>query len=63
MTTTTNTRPPIVRTHRKPGPITSTDVLDARRRFADYKPTHRGEPRPILDELRAVNANLARTHA
>ena len=61
--TTTTPRPPIVRTHRKPGRITSTDVLAASRRFADYKPTHRGEPRPILDELRAVNANLARTHA
>ena len=59
----TTTRPPIVRTHRKPLRITSTDVLDARRRFAEHKPTHRGEPRPILDELRAVNANLARTHA
>ena len=55
-------RPPIVRTHRKPGPITSADVLDARRRFADYKPTHRGEPRPVLDELRAVNANFGRTN-
>ena len=61
--TTTTPRPPIVRTHRKPGRITSTDVLDARRRFAEHKPTHRGEPRPILEELRAVNPNLARTHA
>lgn len=61
--TTTTPRPPITNTHRKPGRITSTDVLDARRRFADYKPTHRGEPRPILEELRTVNANLARTHA
>ena len=60
--TTTTPRPPIVRTHRKPGRITSTDVLDARRRFAEHKPTHRGEPRPALEELRAVNANLARTH-
>ena len=60
--TTTTTRPPIVRTHRKPGRITSTDVLDARRRFADYKPTHRGEPRPILEELRAVNANFGRAN-
>ena len=60
--TTTTPRPPIVRTHRKPGRITSTDVLDARRRFADYKPTHRGEPRPAIEELRAVNANLTRTH-
>ena len=54
-------RPPLAHTHRKPGRVTSADVLASRRRLADYEPTHRGEPRPIRDELRAVNSLLAAT--
>lgn len=55
-------RPPIVHTHRKPGKV---DVKAARARAyaRTAAPTHRGEPRPTLDELRAVNANIGRTHA
>ena len=57
-------RPPIAHAHRKPGRITSADILASRRRLAARTTpnTHRGEPRPILDELRAVNANVGRAH-
>ena len=55
-------KPPAAHTHRKPGRITSADILASRRRLADYEPTHRGEPRPVMDELRIVNANVGRTH-
>ena len=56
---TTSARPPIAHTHRAPGRVTSADILASRRRLATYEPTHRGEPRPILDELSAVNSLLA----
>ena len=56
-------RPPIVHTHRKPGRVTSDDVLASRRRLADYEPTHRGEPRPVMEELRFNNTNAGRAHA
>lgn len=52
-------RPPSVHTHRRPGRISSADVLASRRRLTDYTPTHRGEPRPILTELATVNSLLA----
>ena len=55
-------RPPIAHTHRKPGTITAQAIFEHRARFAarTTAPTHRGEPRPIIDELRAVNANIGR---
>ena len=56
-------RPPIVHTHRKPGRVTSADVLASRRRLAGYEPTHRGEPRSVMEELRFNNTNAGRTHA
>ena len=56
-------RPPIVHTHRKPGRVTSADVLASRRRLAGYEPTHRGEPRSVMEELRFNNANAGRAHA
>lgn len=54
-------RPPIVHTHRKMG---KPDVKAARYRAHSRTtpPTHRGEPRPTIEELRAVNANIGRTH-
>ena len=57
----TTARPPIVHTHRKPG---KPDVHAARARALarTTEPTHRGEPRPALEELRTVNANFGRTH-
>ena len=49
--------PPIVHTHRRPGkPITDGPRhprLDAR---------HRGEPAPLLDQLRDVTRTATRTH-
>ena len=56
--------PPLAHTHRKPGTITAQDIFSHRAREAarTAPPTHRGEPRPILDELRTVNANVGRTH-
>ena len=50
-------RPPIVHTHRKPGrPITG----GPRRPRIDAK--HRGEPAPLLDQLRDVTRTATRTH-
>ena len=55
-------RPTAAPTHRKPVILTAQMILANRER--DRKrtlpPTHRGEPRPTLDELRTVNGNLAR---
>ena len=54
-------RPPIAHTHRKPGKADVTAARD-RAKARLVAPAHRGDPRPTLDELRAVNANIGRTH-
>lgn len=58
---TTSPRPPIVHTHRKPGKADVTAARD-RAKARPVAPTHRGDPRPTLDELRAVNRTAGRTH-
>ena len=62
---TPTSTPPIVHTHRKPGTITAQQIFEHRARLAarTTSNTHRGEPRPAIEELRTVNANLGRTHA
>ena len=58
-------RPPIVHTHRKPGTITAQAIFEHRARLAARTTpnTHRGEPRPVTEELRFNNTNAGRTHA
>ena len=58
-------RPPIVHTHRKPGTITAQAIFEHRARLAARTTpnTHRGEPRPVMDELRLNNTNAGRAHA
>ena len=58
-------RPPIVHTHRKPGTITAQAIFEHRARLAARTTpnTHRGEPRPVMEELRFNNTNAGRTHA
>ena len=54
---TTAPRPPIVHTHRKPGkPVTDGPRLPR----LDAK--HRGEPAPLLDQLRDVTRTTGRAH-
>lgn len=57
-------KPPAAHTHRKPGRITSADILASRRRLAARTTpnTRRGEPRPVMDELRLNNTNAGRAH-
>ena len=54
-------RPPIAHTHRKPAKADVTAARD-RAKARLVAPTHRGEPRPTLDELRAVNRTAGRIH-
>ena len=58
-----STKPPIAHTHRKPVIITAQMIFERRARLAARTTpnTHRGEPRPILDELSTVNGLLAAT--
>ena len=50
-------RPPIVHTHRKPGkPVTDGP------RLPRLGAKHRGEPAPLLDQLRDVTRTTGRTH-
>ena len=58
-------RPPIVHTHRKPGTITAQAIFEHRARLAARTTpnTHRGEPRPVMEELRFNNTNAGRAHA
>ena len=57
--------PPIVHTHRKPGTITAQAIFEHRARLAARTTpnTHRGEPRPVMEELRFNNTNAGRAHA
>ena len=57
--------PPIVHTHRKPGTITAPAIFEHRARLAARTTpnTHRGEPRPVMEELRFNNTNAGRAHA
>ena len=58
------TVPPIAHTHRKPGTITAQQIFEHRARHAARTTpnTHRGDPRPLKDELRFNNATAGRTH-
>ena len=58
-------RPPIVHTHRKPVIITAQMIFEHRARLAARATpnTHRGEPRPVMEELRFNTANAGRAHA
>ena len=58
-------RPPIVHTHRKPVIITAQMIFEHRARLAARTTpnTHRGEPRPVMEELRFNTANAGRAHA
>ena len=57
-------RPPIAHTHRKPGTITAQAIFEHRARLAARTTpnTHRGELRPVMEELRFNNTNAGRTH-
>lgn len=51
-------RPPITHAHRKPGAPDTTGPRGAR-----HDATHRGEPHPLLDQLRDVTKTAGRLHA
>lgn len=57
--------PPIAHTHRKPVIIAAQMIFEHRARLAARitPNTHRGEPRPVMDELRFNNTNAGRAQA